>query len=75
MSFQAHVKKFQSIEDGSISVLLRVPAEDIASVTALYQRDVVVNLPESINQPELFTLKDLIVQQIGQLEQIKEMLK
>ena len=51
MSFPANVKKFQSIEDGTISVLLKVPAEHASSVMMLYKQDIMV-VPLQTEIPE-----------------------
>ena len=42
MSFRAHIKKYQSIEDGTISVLLKVPADQASAIMSLFQQDVYI---------------------------------
>lgn len=73
--FQGHVKKFQSIEDGTISVLLKVPADQVGKVTELYQQDVVVQpaqaelLPEN-KQEILHDIRSLLRAVVTKLEGI-----
>ena len=62
MSFKAYVKKFQSIEDGTISVLLKVPAEDANAVMALYQKDVIVSVKDDIPYDRRYLLADINMQ-------------
>ena len=60
MSFNANVKKFQSIEDGTISVLLKVPAESASAIMELYKQDVMV-VPQQIEilEDRAMLLQDL----------------
>ena len=63
MSFRAHIKKYQSIEDGTISVLLKVPADQISAIISLFQQDVdVVPIQAEIPEDKVDILRDIRMQ-------------